>query len=667
VPGTTNVSQTGNQDTDGVLIGTRWDTLNLTFSFPTSASFYGTSYGGEPSSGFKPLNAMQMTAARETFAMISALTNLTFTEVTESATIHADLRHASSDLPGTAWAYYPSSSPSGGDAWYNGNGTYDVPILGSYAYFTFMHEIGHSLGLKHGQEASVYGPMTPAHDSHEYSLMTYRSYVGSPGQFYTNETWGGPQSFMISDIAALQHMYGADYSMNAGNTTYSWNPTTGEMSLNGVAQGMPGGNRILRTIWDGGGSDTYDLSNYSGGVTIDLRPGEWTTTSQVQLANLGDGHFARGNIGNALLYHGDTRSLIENAIGSSGNDTLYGNVAGNLLDGRGGTDTVVLAGARSDYVFAGNASSFTAAGFGATDSILNAEFVRFLGSGVVVASADLFATGSSPDDFRDSITDQTSPLGALSAGASRTGRIEAAGDRDVFAISLKASSDYTFELRGSPTGGGTLGDAKLELRDGSGALLLSNDDFNSADATLVFRAKTTGTYYLSAGGDGSSTGTYTLSALRGFDDHADKLSDTSSAMGQLAVGGTRMGAIERSGDIDFFAVTLAAGQSYSFDLRGSPSGSGTLPNALLELRNSAGSVLLTNNDFGGSRDSHISYTATSSGTYYLSAQGSGSNIGTYSLSASSPSGSRAAGAEEDVPFHPVLFTSAAHADYHLPA
>jgi hypothetical protein len=189
VPGTTNVSPTGNQDTDGVLIGTRWDTLNLTFSFPTSASFYGTSYGGEPSSGFKPLNAMQMTAARETFAMISALTNLTFTEVTESATIHADLRHASSDLPGTAWAYYPSSSPSGGDAWYNGNGTYDVPILGSYAYFTFMHEIGHSLGLKHGQEASVYGPMTPAHDSHEYSLMTYRSYVGSPGQFYTNETW----------------------------------------------------------------------------------------------------------------------------------------------------------------------------------------------------------------------------------------------------------------------------------------------------------------------------------------------------------------------------------------------------------------------------------------------------------------------------------------------
>jgi serralysin len=34
--------------------------------------------------------------------------------------------------------------------------------------------------------------------------------------------------------------------------------------------------------------------------------------------NLGDSHFARGNVFNALLYNGDPRSLIENAIGGSG-------------------------------------------------------------------------------------------------------------------------------------------------------------------------------------------------------------------------------------------------------------------------------------------------------------------------------------------------------------
>ena len=53
-----------------------------------------------------------------------------------------------------------------------------------------------------------------------------------------------------------------------------------------------------------------------------LRAGGWSPiTSTLQLANLSTdhpGHFARGNVFNALQYHGDLRSLIENAIGGSG-------------------------------------------------------------------------------------------------------------------------------------------------------------------------------------------------------------------------------------------------------------------------------------------------------------------------------------------------------------
>ena len=82
-------------------------------------------------------------------------------------------------------------------------------------------------------------------------------------------TWGYPQTLMMYDIAALQQIYGANYNTNAANTIYSWNPTTGELSINNVGQGPPGNgdgitsaseNRVLMTIWDGGGTDTYDLS-----------------------------------------------------------------------------------------------------------------------------------------------------------------------------------------------------------------------------------------------------------------------------------------------------------------------------------------------------------------------------------------------------------------------
>src|SRR5947199_8886604 len=115
---------------------------------------------------------------------------------------------------------------------------------------------------------------------------------------------------MILGSAALQKMYGANYIFNSSDSVYSWTSTTGEMSINAVGQGAPGNgiggsaNRVFMTIWDGGGNDTYDLSNYTSGTTINLRPGEWTTTSAIQLANLGGGHIAPGNVASALEYQG---------------------------------------------------------------------------------------------------------------------------------------------------------------------------------------------------------------------------------------------------------------------------------------------------------------------------------------------------------------------------
>src|SRR5581483_2258863 len=111
---------------------------------------------------------------------------------------------------------------------------------------------------------------------------------------------------------------------------------SGQMFINGVGQGAPSGNIIYRTIWDGGGIDTYDLSNYTTNVSIDLAPGAWSNFG-MQLANnrafSGGTNFAPGNIANALLYQGNTASLIENATAGFGNDSLHGNATNNVLNG----------------------------------------------------------------------------------------------------------------------------------------------------------------------------------------------------------------------------------------------------------------------------------------------------------------------------------------------
>ena len=357
MPAVTTVSLSGDQDTDALLSGVAWAVASLTYSFPGSAAFYGLSYSydREPQNNFEALNSTQQAVARSALGMYATVANLTFTELTESASVHADLRMAESDDPSTAWGYYPHASAAGGDSWYNNSrGRYDAPAKGNYAFHTFVHELGHNLGLEHGHDLSDGSAMTAAHDSMEYSVMTYRSYQNQAiSGGYTNESFGYAQSPMMYDIAALQHMYGANYSSNAGATTYSWNPATGEASVDGVAQGAPGANRVFMTVWDGGGTDTYDFSNYTTSVAADLRPGAWSTLSQSQRAYLGNGNYAAGNVANALLHDGDLRSIIENLRGGSAADTLIGNQAANRIEGNGGND-VLDGGAGSDVLDGGD-------------------------------------------------------------------------------------------------------------------------------------------------------------------------------------------------------------------------------------------------------------------------------------------------------------------------
>ncbi|WP_207103137.1 M10 family metallopeptidase [Paracoccus shandongensis] len=342
------VAASGNAGIDGLLAGSRWADGYVTYSFPDAASDYGAGYP-EALTNFQQVNAAQQLAAH--FALnsvaytqpasaagfsVEGFTNLTidFTTADGSAT----MRYANTSDPGTAYAYYPSNGSTGGDSFYGNSGR--TPVMGNYHWHTMLHETGHALGLKHGQETGGFGAMPSYLDAMEYTVMTYRSYVGGPTSGYTNEGFGYAQTFMMYDIAALQYMYGADFTVNSGNTTYSWDPATGNTVINGAAAITPGANRIFMTVWDGGGIDTYDLSAYATGVTVNLAPGGSSLLSSTQQAYLGNGNYARGNVYNALLFNGDTRSLIENATGGSGSDTLYGNGAANVMTGNAGNDYI---------------------------------------------------------------------------------------------------------------------------------------------------------------------------------------------------------------------------------------------------------------------------------------------------------------------------------------
>jgi hypothetical protein len=369
-----SASATNNPEIDGLLGGTKWSGT-ITYSFPDSSSDYVAGYGdGEPvAAGFSQAPLAMQQAITYAVALISGYTNAA---IQFAGTNGADIAVAQSSAANpTSYAYYPSNGPTGGDVWFGTQYNYSQAALGNYFFTTAIHELGHAFGLKHSQETGgVANVAVPAaHDDSEFTVMSYRSYVGGPLTGYTNEAYGYPQTYMANDILALQTLYGANFTTHQENTVYSWSSTTGQEFINGVAQLAPGGgsggsaNRIFETVWDGNGIDTYDLSNYTTAVTINLNPGASSVTSAAQIAYLGNGHYAAGNIYNAYLYNSDVRSYIDNAIGGSGNDTLVGNaIANNLnggagndtLTGGGGNDTIIGGSGTDTAVFSGNKANY---------------------------------------------------------------------------------------------------------------------------------------------------------------------------------------------------------------------------------------------------------------------------------------------------------------------
>ncbi len=142
---------------------------------------------------------------------------------------------------------------------------------------------------------------------------------------------------MYNDLLGIQALYGRNTSHNAGNNVYTFVE----------------GKKYFETIDDAGGTDTIV---YSGnlGSSINLNQGTFSTLSAAI-------QFDNGTT-RATVAIGPN-SIIENATGGFGADTLTGNAAANALSGQAGAD-VLSGNAGNDRLLGGDGNDRIYGGVG---------------------------------------------------------------------------------------------------------------------------------------------------------------------------------------------------------------------------------------------------------------------------------------------------------------
>jgi serralysin len=431
---------------------------------------WAVSQGGNLTVNISTLNAAEQTLARAALAEWTDIIGVHFQEVSSGGQIIFDhTEDPSGPIAATDsnWAngIISSAHIQISSSWVNAYGT----SLNSYSFQTYVHEIGHALGLGHSGNYNVDARYQTgalfADDGWPLTIMSY--FDQQENRYFSNQgfSFNYVLTPMQADILAAQNLYGSSTTTRTGDTVYGFHSNAGTIY---DASAFPSAEF---TIFDSGGNDTLDYSGFSGFQKIDLNSEAF---SQVN-----------GYTGNVSIARG---ALIENAIGGNGIDIIIGNSAANVLTGNLGADTLT-GGAGADTF------KDSAAGLNGDTIVDFSDGDKIVITNATLAGFSFSLSGNTLTYTGGSLTLGSVPVGHIVASAAAGGGVQLTVEvSDVHNVNGDSHNDFNgdglgdilwrddngllFDWLGTANGGFTSNASNFAINVGTEWRVLGTGDFN---------------------------------------------------------------------------------------------------------------------------------------------------------------------------------------------
>ena len=351
----------------------------ITYSFMDS-NFINQLTGQDANKASEP-DAATKNAVVTAFDYLSTLINVKFEQA--KSTSEATILFGENNQKGVSAGYANPPNQSGphqqylflaNDASTNDSTKNNGFAPGTYGWQTLIHEISHTMGLKHPFNGNAGGGGTPgpylpaATNNHRYTVMSYSSPTDSQAISTTvngssvsiSSEQLNPATLMTYDIAALQYLYGANKSTSSTDDSIS---NIQKLDFTDSYKGF-------QTIWTPNGA-TLNASSTTNRNIIDLRGGSYSsinylgTGSAQVVQKLNSAGLNNSNSVTSILknfnaqvtsaYTGNNNvglafgSKITEAVGGKSDDAFYVSNYSSQLSGGDGTDTVYLTGSATDW------------------------------------------------------------------------------------------------------------------------------------------------------------------------------------------------------------------------------------------------------------------------------------------------------------------------------